>query len=165
MASGRDILVIAALLFMTGVAFLGTHYAANQALDGLINNTQINVSSDAVNALNTTKSLTNRFDYLFFGLFIGLVLTIIVSGWLVGTHPIFMFFYGIFVIIAVVVSAVFSNGWETFRSYAPFITTASTQFPIMNHVLNYLPLYISVIGMLGMVVMFAKPFVSKQVKQ
>lgn len=159
-ASGRDVLVIAALLFMTAVAFLGTHYMANEALDSMINNTQINTSSDAVSSLQTTKNLTNRFDYLFFGLFIGLVLTVIISGWLVGTNPLFMFLYGIFIIIAVVVSAVFSNGWATFTEYNAFIVTATTNFPITNHILTYLPLYITAIGVLGMVVMFAKPFIS-----
>lgn len=161
MASGRDILFISALLFMTGVAFLGTHYAANQALTGMINNSQINVSQDAYNSLVTTKSLTNRFDYLFFGLFIGLVLMVIISGWLVGTHPLFMFLYGITIIIAVIVSAVFSNGWETFSNYSTFLSTV-TYFPITSHILNYLPLYVTVIGMLGMVVMFAKPYVTQQ---
>jgi len=79
----------------------------------------------------------------------------IISSWFIQGHPILVFIYIIVVIIGVVLGAVLSNTWETATQASVFGDTVSS-FPITNNLLLNLPLYNLVIGMLGLVIMFAK---------
>lgn len=160
MASARDVLLVAVLIFVFGIGFLIIHYAMTTAVDAMTGNTEINSSSNAVSSLNAVKTVTlARLDYVIFGLFIGLVLGLLISGWFVGGHPIFMFIYFIVVIIGVVISAFMANFWETISQSSTFLATTAS-FPITNHLLLYLPIYVGIVGFIGVVVMFAKPYMT-----
>lgn len=157
--SARDVVFIVAVIFMFAIIFLITHFAINTTVNQMINTTAINKSSDAVTALQSSQNVTNRLDYVLFALFIGLTLGLIITGWFIGGHPIFMVLYFIVIIIAVVVSTVLSNVWGDVSTASIFGST-STSFPITNHLLNYLPIYAAVIGIIGLIVMFGKPYFS-----
>jgi hypothetical protein len=49
-----------------------------------------------------------------------------------------------------------SNAWEA-ASQRPSFASSLAAVPITNHVLSYLPYYIAVVGMIGCIVLFAKP--------
>ena len=154
--SARDILLICILIFTLTVVFFILHFTGNSMMDNLIANTEIASNSDAVEVFNATKAMTGRLDYMAFAFFIGLVLALIVTGYFVGGHPIFMFLYFIIVCIVVALSAILSNVWEALSENANLISSLSS-FPIMNHILTNFPIYMSAIGILGLIVMFAKP--------
>jgi lipoprotein signal peptidase len=61
------------------------------------------------------------------------------------------------------VSAALSNVWESFSTKAIFVTDM-VQFPISNNIMLNLPLYIAVIGVIALIVMFAKPYVGGDVR-
>ena len=149
-------IIAAVVLFAFGMAFLAAHYGVNTAIDQMLLTIQINETPEVVTTLTATKDLTSRFDYVLFGLFIGLMLAVMISGWFIGGNPFFMFIYFGIVSVAVVVSAVLANGWETMSQSATFAATVGS-FPITNHLLNFLPLYIGIMGFIGIVAMFAKP--------
>ena len=159
--AARDVIFIAVTIFVLGIAFYATHYAINNSIDKMLNITQINGTSETVDAFESTKTLTNRLDYIVLAVFIGLILALIISSWFIGGNPIFMFIYALIVIIGVILSAVLANAWETY-STTPALASTITSFPITNHLLSYLPIYAAVIGFIGIVVMFAKPFVANQ---
>ena len=108
------------------------HYVANTMTNQLIAEPTINESDAAVEALGTVNTISNRLDYVVFGLFIGLVLGMI-----------------------------FSNVWDTVTQSSIFGTTVAN-FPITNNIMGNLPLYLGIIGIIGLVVMFAKPYVVGQ---
>lgn len=127
----------------------------------LIAEPTINSSDAAVESLSAVSTISNRMDYVIFGLFIGLILGVIITGWFVGGNPIFMFIYFIVVVIAVILAMIFSNVWDTVSQSSIFGTTV-THFTITNNIMGNLPLYIAIIGIIGLVVMFAKPYVVSQ---
>jgi len=159
--SARDIVLIAAILFAVGIGLFSAHYMINQAVNTMTNNTVVNSSQKAVTVLNNTGDLTNRLDYVIFGLFMGLILFLIVSSWFIGGNMLFAFLYICFIVISVIISVILSNTWESVTQSAVFGTTI-TLFPLTNNIMLNLPLYISVIGVIGMFVMFAKPYLSQQ---
>ncbi len=65
--------------------------------------------------------------------------------------------YFLVMVIGVVLASVMSNVWET-TSQASIFGSTITHFPITNNLMLYLPLYIGIIGFLGLIVMFAKPY-------
>lgn len=156
-ASARDVVLIGALIFALGIGMFAAHNVINRAIDDMVTNPVINSSTDTVNALQNTQELTNKMDYIVFGVFMALCLAIIVTGYFIGGYPIFMFLYFIFIVIGVVLSAIFANTWETITQHSTFLGTLA-HFALTNHLILYLPIYTSVVGFLGVVAMFAKPF-------
>lgn len=157
--SARDVVLIAVILFSIGIGMFMIHSLFNTAVDKMLVTPVINESSAASSALSSAKSLSDRFDYIFFGLFIGLVLALMITSWFIGGNPVFMFVYFIVVIIAVVLGTIMSNVWDSVSTASVFGVTVAS-FPLTNHILLYLPYYMSVIGILGIIVMFAKPYIA-----
>lgn len=156
MSTARDVTLIGVIVFIVAIAFFVTWYIADVVIDSMVGMAQINESSSAVEALQSTQSMTNRFDYILFAVFIGLALSLVIVGFFVGGNVLFSFIYLLVVVVAVVFSTVLSYVWEEVSTLTLFGTTVSA-FPITNHILNNLPVYVSIIGILGFVAMFAKP--------
>lgn len=156
--AASDIVFIVVMVFTLAIGLFVAHYAVDVTVDGMLNQTIVSSSSGAVNTLNSTQDMTARYDYIIFAGFIAFVLALLVTGWLVGGHPIFMIGYFLVVVIMVGVSAVLSNVWDDVSSLSVFGTTVNN-FPITNHILDNFPYYAAVIGIAGLLVMFAKPFI------
>ena len=155
--AARDVVLIGALVFTFAIGFFIIHFVMNTTVDSMISIGEINESDAAVSQFEGIKDMTDRLDYVVFGLFIGLVLALIITGWFVGGNPIFMFIYFIVVVIGTVVSFVLANVWETVSNSAQFGTTILS-FPLSNNLMLNLPIYMAVVGFVGIVVMFAKPY-------
>lgn len=154
--AAQDVILVAVVLFTLTIGGFITFYASNTVVDKMINITAINSSSDAVTALQSTKTASGSIDYLTLALFIGMVLGIIITGFLVGGHPIFMGAYFLIVTVGVIISAIMANLWEDVTGASIFGSTI-TSFPIANHLITYLPYYVAAVGIIGIIVMFAKP--------
>lgn len=152
----RDVVVIGVLLFLFGTGFFILNFFTHTMVDKLTAVPVINQSNNTVEALEGVADTSNSLDYVFLGLFIGLCLALIITGWLIGGEPIFMAIYFIIVIVVVIVANFFAYYWDNISNASVFGTTLA-YFPITNHILGNLPVYIAVIGIIGLIVMFAKP--------
>lgn len=155
--SARDVILAGVLVFVFGTAFFIMNFVFNETVDDMLEVPVINASNATAGSIGGIRNTMGRLDYLVFGLFIGLVLALIISGWFVGGNPIFMFIYFIVVVLGVVFSTIMSNVWETMSQASVFGSTVA-EFTITNNLLLNLPIYMSVIGFIGLVVMFAKPY-------
>jgi|26BtaG_2_1085354.scaffolds.fasta_scaffold01132_7 hypothetical protein len=158
--AARDVLFASIVLFIFAIGFFVVYFAINTTITQMNAIPEINQSTDAVDVFNSVSTMTDRLDYVIFGLFVALTLGIIVTGWFVGGITIFMILYIIVIIIGVAMSAIMSNVWETVSTAVQFGTTVLA-FPITNHLLLNLPYYVSVMGFIGLLVMFAKPYFAK----
>jgi hypothetical protein len=143
-------------VFALGIGFLVLNYAMNTMTNSIIAVPAVNASSHAVDAFQTVKVTVDKLDYMIFMAFIGLALALIITGWFIGSHPMFMIIYFIANVVIVAVSALLANIWETVATSTTFTLTAG-KFPITNELLTHLPIYMAVIGFIGIIVMFAKP--------
>lgn len=155
--AARDVIWIVVAVFALAVAFIALHSTANYGINALISIPVIQQNSQATEALQSSAALSDRMDYVIFIFFLATCFGIIITGYLIGAEPIFLFIYFLIVIIGVVVSTILSNGWETITSL-PFFVASAAKFPITTHILSHLPTYAAVIGFLGMMAMFAKPY-------
>jgi hypothetical protein len=156
--SVRDVLFIIAIVFVFGIAFLIIHFTASTMVDNMLNVPQINASSEVRSNLEGINTAMDRLDYIILAVFVGLTIGLLITGWLVGGHPIFMAIYFVVVVFAVIISAFMANVWEDV-SVASVLGTTVNSFPVTNHLLLNLPLYAAIIGGLGLIAMFAKPFI------
>lgn len=156
-ATAGDIIFIVAVTFVTALILFIMYFASDTIFSGLKANPEVNSSEAAVDALDAFTVQISKFDYIGFLVFIAMALAIIISGYFVAGNIIFMFLYFIVVIIAVVLSTILANFWEEVTVMAVFGTT-TTAFPIMNLIFSHFAFYSSIIGGLGILVMFAKSF-------
>ena len=154
--SVRDIVLFAVVFFTIVLGLFVISFTGTTIYNGLVTAPVVAGSTPTVSALGGINTVTARFDFMALGVFIGLILGTIITGWLVGGHPLFMLGYILVVAITVSITAVLANSWEQITAFSQFATTLTT-FPIANHLVLYLPLYVSVVGFIGIIVMFAKP--------
>jgi len=102
------------------------------------------------------KSTSYKLDWVFFGIFIGLIIAMIITAWFIAGNPIFLILYFLGIIIFTVISFFLSNFWETFSTTAAFAAVLA-HFPLTNFIMLKMPYFVAVCGMIGLVVMFAKP--------
>jgi len=161
--TATDIIFATILIFIFAISFFAIYKVVNDASDKMLAmQPLINESGAAIDSLNAGKELTNRLDYIVFGLFIGLCFAIIITGWFVAGHGIFAFIYFTVLIIAIIVSVILNNAYVAFTSTTSYYGTSifagiAAHFPITEAIMNNLPIVTCVIGFLGMIAMFAKP--------
>ena len=159
--SARDVLVAGILLFILGIALFIGNYAINTTVDGLLGQSGINGTNESVTALNATKEVVNKFDYVFAGFFVAIVMGVFITGWFVGGQPIFMGVYFLVNVLATLLSGILSSFWTNLSQASVFSTTVSL-FPITNQILSNLQVYVAVVGIIGLIVMFGKPYMTEQ---
>lgn len=154
--TARDVIFISVILLVTALFLFIGNFLTNTVMDVALQHPQLNSSPGAVNAYNSVKTQSNRLDYVYFVYFIALTFGILITGWLIGGNPIFMFFYVIILIVGVLISPILSNTFQSFI-LTPAITATADNFPITIFIMQNLPIFMTIIGMLGLIVMFAKP--------
>lgn len=155
--ASRDILIAGAIVFFFAIGFFVMYSMFGQVTTKMMGIAAINESAAAMEALQGSQAVSDRMDYVVFGVFIALVLGIIISGWFVGGNPLFMGIYFLISVISTIVATVLANVWET-TSQASIFGTTIQHFPITNNLMLNLPVYIAIVGFIGVVVMFAKPY-------
>lgn len=159
--TASDVVFAAVMLFMLALGIFLIGFIGDKITTGMQNTTAFNQSTEATAALEGSRTTINRqIDYIVFGVFIGLILTILITSWFIGANPLFFFIYFIVITIGIVISAILSNTWESITT-KPQLASYLTNMPIANHLLTYLPLYVGALGVMGLIIMFAKPYVGR----
>lgn len=153
----RDVVMIGIVMFVLGMGLFVVYFTSRTMMDAMLAVPTLNQTEELSEVFEGTTRTINKIDYFLFSLFIGLILALIISGWFIGGNPLFMFIYFIVVVITVAISPLLSNTWESITTMPIFGGTLAA-FPITNHIILNLPVYISVIGIIGMIAMFAKPY-------
>jgi len=85
----------------------------------------------------------------------GMILSIFIGSYLVTTKPIFFIPYLFIVIIAVIVAVPMSNAYETLMT-TPTLVDTFTGFQGANWIMLNLPMWITIIGITGAIIMFSR---------
>jgi|SRR3990167_2083140 len=158
-----DVGFIAISVFLLGIFLLISVYTYNTFYDKAINITQINESQPTTTALKDARTVINsRLDKITFVFMIGLLLAAIITGWLVGNNALYLFIYFLILVIFIIVSAILSFVWDKLTTSSSHLATVMQYLPVTNHIIGNLPLYITIIGFIGMIVSFAKPYSQNQ---
>ena len=96
----------------------------------------------------------NSLRYVSFAIIFGMIIWILLSNFLFRQSPVFVWLYIGVTVLAVILSAFISNSAQGIMSNPLFASTFSGTLPEGTFVLNYLPVWVTVIGILGAVVLF-----------
>jgi len=151
----NNVIVMMVILFIFGIGFFIVTSIMGTVTEQMIDIPVINESEGAVASIEGINEVTGRLDYVVFGLFIGLTLALLVGSFFAAYHPVLMFIYFLVVVVGVIASTVLSNVWVNVSQSSVFGSTIVT-FPITNNLLTNLPLYVGVVGIIGLFVMFIR---------
>ena len=153
-----DIMFLGIILFFIGiVSFVGV-FTFNEISERLKVTEVFNSSPVAVGVLEDAESRITMLDYFVLAVLVGFLLAIVITGYFIGGNALFMVIYFVVGAVLVFVGMVLSNVWENIVNSSAFGLTISS-FGVSNHIISYLPIYLSVAIFLGLVSMFAKPYV------
>ncbi len=152
-----DILIWLVVSF-TVVAFLGLYiYGFDQLTDVLVNiddGSGLNISGAANMTFGQLRThQTPGLHTLAFVMIFSLGLSILVSNFVVKTHPAFFIVYLMVMITAIIVSVYISNQYESLLTDATFGATFQA-FKGASFIMTWLPLWTTVLGMFGALFMF-----------
>ena len=153
--SAQDMMVIPIVLLVSAFVFFLVKFSSTTIITQIIAVPVISNNTNAVNTFNEIDDATNQYDYLFFGLFVALFLSVIITGWFLGGDALFAVIYFIVLVIGVISSMIMSNVWYDVSNSSIFGATLSGM-PITNHILINLPVYTSIMGLAGFITMFMR---------
>ena len=88
-------------------------------------------------------------------LIVGMVISIFIGSYLVTTRPIFFIPYFFIVIIAIIIAVGLSNAYEKIIQ-DPTLASTFAGFVGANFIMTQLPIWISIIGIAGGIIMFVR---------
>jgi len=150
-----------AIVFISGVMiYVGntTYTELRKTFEGKTYGGAVGNLNATVNLENTMGVLNNTYKSLYWlSVFIifGMILGIFIGSYMVTTRPIFFVPYFFITLIAIVVSVFISNTYETILSDATIGSTFEG-FVGANYIMGYLPIWITIIGFVGAMIMFSR---------
>lgn len=151
-------MVFAFVIILISVIFIylggRVNSTVHQALDGKMFGER-NATEVIDNSLGKVSHAYQNLYWISVFLIVGMVVAIFIGSYMVTTKPIFFFPYIFVMIIAVVVSVVMSNAYETVKA-TPTLASTFEGFVGANFIMAYLPIWVTVIGFVGAIIMFSR---------
>jgi len=124
-------------------------------MDGLHDTDGNNASQVIDNTMGSTNASFQSLHWITVFLIVGMIISIFIGSYLVTTKPIFFVPYLFITIIAIVVSVPISNTYETLMENATLSSTFAG-FTGANWIMLNLPIWITIVGIAGGIIMFSR---------
>ena len=121
-------------------------------------NTKIQARTDMDSYGKTAVSTINNhfpgiMNNMFLFVIVGLAITTIILASLIKTHPIFLVFFIVALILVIFFAAIYSNVYQTMASNSA-LSSQANKMTIPAFVMNYLPFIIGIFGIILAIVMY-----------
>lgn len=118
---------------------------------------KIGISAEINNSLGASTAVAEQtLPTIWLVVFGGLLLGLFATSFFIQTHPIFVPIFIFLLIIAIIIAIPLSNAYEELSNHAILSGTA-TQQGMIGFILLHLPTTAFIIGLLSMLIAFAKP--------
>ena len=114
-----------------------------------------NISQVIDQSLGAVNNAYQSLYWIAIFLMVGMVLSIFIGSYLVTTKPIFFIPYFFIVIIAIIIAVGLSNAYEQVIQ-DPTLASTFAGFFGANFIMKQLPMWISIIGIVGGIIMFVR---------
>lgn len=156
-ASIMDGILWIIIAFVTLFVFAGLYYFHTQVYSGLSDVGTVgtlNVTNITESVFSpVTTNMVQGLNIIAFIILAGGAFSILLHNFLVRQHPAWFVVYLLITILAIIVSAYVSNEYVSLLSNDVLGSTLS-QFTMGNYIMQYLPYWSAIIGILGAVFLF-----------
>tara|TARA_R100001086_G_scaffold19443_2_gene9368 strand:+ start:2101 stop:2604 length:504 start_codon:yes stop_codon:yes gene_type:complete len=151
-----DLIYILVILFSLGITIIIAANFYSQYTDSISLNPAFDNPTNT-NIEASAETMLASWDYLFIFIFIGLIISTIVLGFRIRTHPVFFFISLILLIVVTILAGSLSNVYEQFTTNTTTsIQTTASSYTAMNFLFAHLPLFIAFLGVVIMVIFYSK---------
>jgi len=148
--------IAAFAIFLLIVGYIGN--TVGTAVKGQINSTDDNVNKAFDKTITMSTSGLSSLWYIMFG---GLLIGLMISAWFIPTHPIFVAPFLILLIVAIIVGAAMANAYDVLRLQADLAATGVEQGTV-GFLMGGLPYIALAVGIITLIITFSKPGESNQ---
>lgn len=150
-----DVLIWMLTIFILGIGLFIIAFVVPNITSGL-RTAGLNNSAEGTSAINSLEHISvSTINNGFLMLFVGLIIGVIISSFLIRTHPIFIFLYIFFLAISILLSFYLGNVYETMSQMSVFSETYS-QMNFINLVMGHIAGITLAVGAISMIIIFAK---------
>ena len=149
-----DMLIFVITLFILATGFFIIMFVIPSITDGL-RTAGLNNSIEGTNAIQSLDNFNDIINNGFMLLSVGLVISMMITSFLVRTHPIFLFLYIFFLIVGLLLAVYLGNAYNAIENN-PIFSTALSQATFLHWWMNYIFEITLAVGALSMIIVFAK---------
>jgi hypothetical protein len=149
-----DIILFVIGAFIFGVIMFTLIYIVPQIGEGL-NTAGLNNTPEMRSAIGSISTFTSIINYGTFFVFVGLLISIMITSFLVRSHPVFLIMYLFFIPISIILAVYLGNAYNTLATNAIFISTYG-QASLINLFFANLVKITLVANFLSLIIVFAK---------
>jgi hypothetical protein len=154
-ADVTDMIIFLLSLFVIGMGLFILVFTIDSISDGL-RNANINNTIEGNNAVDQLENFgTIQLQRGFMLFFVGLIISTMISSFLVRVHPIFLFLYIAFLILTVFLGTYLANAYDTMRNIPLFADELASQ-TLINVVFENMVTILIAVGALSLFIVFAK---------
>ncbi len=150
-----DMLIFVIVVFILIAGFFVFAYIVPQITNGL-KDAGLNNSVEGSNAIDKLSDFgTVTIQRGVFLLFVGLIISTMVTSFFARTHPIFLFLYIIILGITVFLGVYLGNAYEDMSQIPIFAETLASQ-TLLNVIMSNIITIVIAVGALSMIIVFSK---------
>lgn len=150
-----DILIWIIYIFILAVGLFILMYIIPSISTGL-RGSGLNNSAEGAGAINQLEDIgTSTINNGFMMLFVGLIISMMITSFLVRTHPIFLFLYIFILAITLLLGMYIGNAYNTLSTNSIFSSMVNNA-SFINLVMNNIVEITLAVGALSMIIVFAK---------
>jgi len=146
--STLDLFVILLLLLGGSIVFVVGYDMSSEVFGEL--KPMVADSPTANESITRAEESLETFDYVFVAIFMGLIIWLIISAFLIDVNPVFTFIAIITLILAVVVAIPISNAYQILLATLQH----ESAFPMTNFIMSNLPVLTALLGTIAIVVVY-----------
>ncbi len=150
-----DMLIFLVTIFVFAIGLLVLAFVVPSIADGL-SDAGLNESSGGYDAIDELSELgANGLQKGFFFLFVGFIMSTMITAFLTRTHPIFLFMYIFFLGVTLFLGGYLGNAFEQFASSPVLVDTLGSQ-GLISVVMQNIVIITLITGALSIIIVFAK---------
>lgn len=151
----QDTIYFFVMLFVIGVFIVALNIAWNGINDGFQSSDAISGEAKAMFGEQTSRFPTTM-DYSFVFILVAVFIAILLVSYYVSTNPILFWVFWIIIMVLSAVGGYLANAWEA-STEEGVLASSVLQFPMIDYTLSHYMHVTIILGMLMLLVFFAKP--------
>lgn len=151
----RDMIYFFGMLFIIGIFIVVMNIAWSETNDAFQDSTVINAEAKAMFNEQSTR-FPQYMDSGFVLIVVGVFIAVLALSYYVRTEPVLFWVFWIVVMVLSAVAGYLSNAWADITSEG-VMNASAAQMPMLSYVLSHYLEVVIILGMLMLLVFFAKP--------
>jgi len=151
-----DVFFVIVTIVGLAIFILIMSHVTPKITDGLKEIDELNETNSSRQALDAVEENNNKLDGILLFVFVGLIIGIFITAFLIDSHPIFVPIYIFLLGFAVLIGVIMNKVYESFYN-SEVLNETARELTFTTAILNnYVPIVIGV-GIITMIIIFAKP--------